>query len=698
MLPIQKLTLYKQGIGYFERQGQTEATYAPLTVPRDSLNDVLKSLTITVQGAGQLLGIDYETPDDNSNALADSAVKLADRSSLVDLLVSLRGRQVTLALPQQNPVTGRLLGVEASLDPQSQPAMVLLQLDNEIGRIQMYPLAELTGVSLHDEQARRDVNYFLDKQQTEQTRTTLTIQLSHAQQSLTVSYVAPSPTWRVGYRLVGLGNNQARLLSWGIFENSLDEDLEQVNLTLISGRPISFEYDLYTSQVPTRPQVSDHEKSFEQTSTNPLLAESMSNISHELRSPLNGILGYSMILLKDRALTQKQKEGVKIIQQSGQHMLELINNLLSLSKLRTDNNSLDDWQNIDEFMYRSGPLGDLKVSNAYFTPVIMGNAEPDYLTYSVETPVSVKRGQSVMVPIIDQTLDYVETCVYNGDKMPNHPLRVWQFQNNTGKALEQGPITLVNQGQYLGEGLMRFAGVADEIHVPYALEFGILVSRETEHGEETLLGLQFDKEDKQAIVERYQITDTIYTLTSHVQRDTTVYIERRDPSRGDYYDMPIPTLEVAGHTRWAVDVPANGTATFTIRLRDIKERREDINHWQISFINELQAADLLTATVSQQLEQLWTEKQTVNRIKTEVGALKKEYAQVVSRQEQLRKNLGILGTTDREGDIRNQILTDLETSENRRRELEQILVELQQQIEQHEQTQVEIIEAIYGEE
>lgn len=59
----------------------------------------------------------------------------------------------------------------------------------------------------------------------------------------------------------------------------------------------------------------------------------LSNMSHELRTPLNGILGYAQILKRDRNLTPRQTEGLNIIQQSGQHLLTLINDILDLSKI-----------------------------------------------------------------------------------------------------------------------------------------------------------------------------------------------------------------------------------------------------------------------------------------------------------------------------------------------------------------------------
>ena len=59
----------------------------------------------------------------------------------------------------------------------------------------------------------------------------------------------------------------------------------------------------------------------------------LANMSHELRTPLNGILGYSQILLRDRTLAPKQKDGVNIIHQCGSHLLTLINDILDLSKI-----------------------------------------------------------------------------------------------------------------------------------------------------------------------------------------------------------------------------------------------------------------------------------------------------------------------------------------------------------------------------
>ncbi len=62
-------------------------------------------------------------------------------------------------------------------------------------------------------------------------------------------------------------------------------------------------------------------------------SEFLSNMSHELRTPLNGILGYAQILKRNKELTTLQKDGLNIIQQSGEHLLTLITDILDLSKI-----------------------------------------------------------------------------------------------------------------------------------------------------------------------------------------------------------------------------------------------------------------------------------------------------------------------------------------------------------------------------
>ena len=62
-------------------------------------------------------------------------------------------------------------------------------------------------------------------------------------------------------------------------------------------------------------------------------SEFLANISHELRTPLNGILGYAQILKREKSLMPQQQDGLVMIQQCGEHLLTLINDILDISKI-----------------------------------------------------------------------------------------------------------------------------------------------------------------------------------------------------------------------------------------------------------------------------------------------------------------------------------------------------------------------------
>ncbi len=67
----------------------------------------------------------------------------------------------------------------------------------------------------------------------------------------------------------------------------------------------------------------------------------MSQVSHELRTPLNGILGYTQLLQKSANLNDQQHAELKVIEQSGEHLLSLINDILDHSKLEADRLELE---------------------------------------------------------------------------------------------------------------------------------------------------------------------------------------------------------------------------------------------------------------------------------------------------------------------------------------------------------------------
>ncbi|KPV49149.1 hypothetical protein SE17_34260, partial [Kouleothrix aurantiaca] len=113
-LPIRRMILYKHGVGYFERRGDVSGTELRLSFPRAAMDDVLKSLVALDTGAGQVRGIDFETPEDRASQVARGSIHLSDQRSLLDLLRDLRGRRVRLHLSDERPAARPGFGLGGS--------------------------------------------------------------------------------------------------------------------------------------------------------------------------------------------------------------------------------------------------------------------------------------------------------------------------------------------------------------------------------------------------------------------------------------------------------------------------------------------------------------------------------------------------------------------------------------------------------
>ena len=67
----------------------------------------------------------------------------------------------------------------------------------------------------------------------------------------------------------------------------------------------------------------------------------LANMSHELRTPMNAILGFSQLMLRDPELAVHQREQVQTIARSGEHLMEIINDILEMARLEAGRVTLD---------------------------------------------------------------------------------------------------------------------------------------------------------------------------------------------------------------------------------------------------------------------------------------------------------------------------------------------------------------------
>src|ERR1041385_9160459 len=142
-------------------------------------------------------------------------------------------------------------------------------------------------------------------------------------------------------------------------------------------------------------------------------------------------------------------------------------------------------------------------------PPVQTYSAGEFFQYSVTTPVSVKRGESALVPIIGSEVSYSRELLYNGEKLPDHPVAALRFQNSSGLTLERGPVTVVEDGDYRGEAIIAFTKDRGEVYLPYAVELGVRVVERLQPRTEGT-GLSIDND--YLVYEEYRVSGTTYLL------------------------------------------------------------------------------------------------------------------------------------------------------------------------------------------
>src|SRR6201982_3628166 len=112
-LPIRRVVLYKNGVGYFEHLGRVRGSQdVHIDFTSAQLNDVLKSLTVLDLSGGRITGVDYNSEAPLARRLATLRLALGERPTVAEFLGALRGARVEIRSGAVASITGKLLSVE----------------------------------------------------------------------------------------------------------------------------------------------------------------------------------------------------------------------------------------------------------------------------------------------------------------------------------------------------------------------------------------------------------------------------------------------------------------------------------------------------------------------------------------------------------------------------------------------------------
>ncbi|MBI9043447.1 MAG: hypothetical protein JEZ06_03120 [Anaerolineaceae bacterium] len=610
-LPIKQMTLYKHGVGFFTRQDHFEGESIELVFQKEEMNDILKSLTV-MDALGKVLGIEYPTPLDQKDLLSGCMVNMRENQSLRDLVTSLRGRRIGLKVNdfdtgKSEKVIGILVGMDETDEFRQITTSHVSILSENDDHVRSFPLELVQSVELIDRQSAEDLRFFLKVVSEQEDTCKIKIHLSPGEHALSLNYLKEAPVWRVSYRLIrdtvetGDGKD-CLIMGWGIFDNTLEEDLKDVSLSLVAGMPISFVYDLFEPFTPKRPVIKEEER----VAPGPVEFEKSIHKSKPQPGTRREMAAKSLGAFQPAPMVPTQAVADSVI---------------------VDTKAKD--------------LGAL-------------------FQYQITAPVSVGRGQSAMVPILSEKVKAQKELLYNASKLPRHPVATLRMNNDTELTLERGPVTVIEAGQYVGEAVLPLTSSGGEIVVPFAVELGVKVREDYKTSRElhTLKIL-----DHYLLFEEWEIAQRSYQVNNSTQKDQNILIEHSRSQRYELYDSPEPYEKTAESYRFSVDVPAGGETKLVINERVLRKRREDVSNQSYKGLSKYLEQGLIDRPLYDDLVEILKMIDRLKENEVEITELIEERKERFSVQKQFRENMQALSTSGPERDLRANYIKKLKASE-----------------------------------
>jgi hypothetical protein len=261
-LPVRKVLLYKNGMGYFEHLGDVRGAQAvEIALSSAQLNDVLKSLTAIDLAPAPIVSVTYESSKPADRQLADLPVKLGTFSGVTSFLNEIRGADVEIDTPA-GPVAGRVMSAEVRKKDVGGGAtadVLEVTLFGAGGQLRTLDLTSAKGLRLRGRELSTGVQRYLEILETARRQDVRRLRIqtrAEGARKLFVGYTSEAPIWKTTYRLV-LDEKKPKpfLQGWAIVDNTTAMDWIDVELALVAGAPISFVHRLSEPLYARRPEV-----------------------------------------------------------------------------------------------------------------------------------------------------------------------------------------------------------------------------------------------------------------------------------------------------------------------------------------------------------------------------------------------------------------------------------------------------------
>ncbi|MFX1258318.1 MAG: hypothetical protein ACFFAN_10685 [Promethearchaeota archaeon] len=657
-LKIKKVIIFKHGISYFLLEGKQKGSGTfELEFKIDEMDDILKSLfVLDTSEKGYISSISYDAALDTSQLLKSIMLDIPDRDSFSSLITQIKGAKVNLTIGSSEKLLGTIMGIEfiERLNKEGKIIEKLLTLlkDDEI--VTKIPFSEITSFEILNEDLKKDLKFFLDTIITGKKKDAKKIIINcesggkdEIERSVIVSYIRESPVWKTSYRLI-MSKQQALeqkclLSGWCLIENTTNQDWENIELSLVAGMPVSFKYEFYRPIFIQRPivrpskvlsarpteieegLVSEDYRKYKKPPAKPMAPSPPKAGTSALRGELKELFARRSGAPGGRSFAGAPGSITAGI--DGQTLMEKF-------KSQTSTQTKD--------------LGEL-------------------FEYNISNPVTIKRKQSALVPILTEEIKAKKILLYNKNEHDKNPNACLEITNNTALTLERGPVTIIYDDNLAGEAIVPFLNKEDTRLLNYAVEQAVIITHEEKTQNQNIHRISIGR----AYCYEYYFTDlkTIYKIKNKTDEEKEFYLDHPKKSNYEIKESPIEPEETPNYWRFKLKLNSKEAIVFKIR-----EQRENYSNYHIHNYSKEDLLKRVDFYIRQRFinEELETQLKEVgeligkkSELTEEKSMLENEKYNMTEEQKRLRENISVLSNTSQENVLREKYIKKLSVQEER---------------------------------
>jgi hypothetical protein len=685
-LPVRRVVLYKNGIGYFEHAGRITGNQAvTIDFTSSQLDDALQSLTALDLGGGRITGVGYNSTTPLEQQLKNIPLGLGEKPSTTQLYAAIEGARVEVSGAGENALSGRIVHYEIRSEKTAAGGTAnhrVLTVVTDAGAIRSLEVTPATSVRILDGDVRHDLDDYLTLLASTQSRQmrhlTLSAQGTGAR-DIRVSYISEVPVWKSTYRIVFSGSSQssaepetATLQGWAVVDNTVGSDWDNVQLSLVAGAPQSFIEPLSQPIYTHRPEVAVPEAA----NIAPTIHEGAIDSNGPLTdgAMINGAAAVAKMQARAQVPSQNQNwVGAEAMAGGGGG---------GVAAGVTGGIAPGRGGGYGGGIYHPGG-GTLQDESASASSAKFD----DYFEYTLAQPVTIHKNESALVPVLQTNVLAEHVTLYNATNAV--PLRALWLTNSGNETLDRGSFSIFENGEFAGEGLTDTIHAGEKRLLSYAVDQAVRVSTEG-HLNSTHLR-HITVHDGYLTERTEEIREVTYVVHNAATDARTVLVEHPVQNGWKLTSEVQPAETTPSFYRFTVAMQPGETARLHVGEAQMLGQR-----YQLTAIEDDQLQVIVNgggnrAAVEQALAPVLAARARVHDLDTQIEGKQKDIDRRTEDQKRLHNNLAGLKDSPEERALARRYAGEMNTDEDQLQWLKKDQGDLEAQRKQAQQTLDETI-------